>query len=352
MSPRISQVRPATPAEWDEAWRSYPYATPFQSRMWAEVWQRSTAGEVEPAPLHLTFDDGVQAVMPLSHLRLFKGIAHRRLSSPAGTYGGWLAADDISASHAEALCKYVLDTSPELWWRLNPYEPLAATLREHAVEPDETHVIPLAGGFAAVEAGATHGHRSSARKARREGVVTRKAVGVADWRAYYGLYEDSLARWGDAASSHYSRSLFDELQRLEPGFVELWLASLDNRVIAGALCLYAPRQVACWHAAALASFFDLRPVNLLYFDAIRDACSRGLDWFDLNPSGGHEGVREFKRRFGALPLPAPVIVRHGGAGVRVGRAAHAARATLKRRPGDAGTTVRRRRGAAGAEDQP
>lgn len=330
MSPAIRQARAASVSEWDAAWRAAPYATFFHARQWAEVWERYSDGELRPAPLHVTFDDGEQAVLPFSRQRLFKGVAQRRLSSPAGTYGGWLGSEGMDERHAAALCAYILHTFPELWWRLNPYDPLTAALRERATEQDETYAIPLGAGFAAVEAAATHGHRSSARKARRAGVTVRRAAGEDDWRAYFALYEDSLARWGDAASSNYSSKLFDELRRLEPGLAELWLATLDDRVIAGALCLYAPRHAVCWHAAALASFFELRPVNLLYFEAIEDACRRGLDWFDFNPSGGHEGVREFKRRFGALALPAPVIAGHGGTGVKIGRLASTMRTALRR----------------------
>jgi hypothetical protein len=40
-----------------------------------------------------------------------------------------------------------------------------------------------------------------------------------------------------------------------------------------------------------------------------DACARGLDWFDLNPGGGHEGVDTFKQRVGAESLPCPIIKR-------------------------------------------
>jgi hypothetical protein len=48
-------------------------------------------------------------------------------------------------------------------------------------------------------------------------------------------------------------------------------------------------------------------MNLLMAEAIRDASLRGYRWFDFNPSGGHAGVQDFKRRFGAIPLAAPVI---------------------------------------------
>ena len=36
----------------------------------------------------------------------------------------------------------------------------------------------------------------------------------------------------------------------------------------------------------------------------------GFAVYDLNPSGGHEGVRRFKASIGAREAPAPIVVRH------------------------------------------
>ncbi len=61
--------------------------------------------------------------------------------------------------------------------------------------------------------------------------------------------------------------------------------------------------------ATLADYFRLRPANLLVHEMARDACERSLDWLDLNPSGGHEGVRVFKERCGGQAVACPVIVK-------------------------------------------
>jgi hypothetical protein len=48
-------------------------------------------------------------------------------------------------------------------------------------------------------------------------------------------------------------------------------------------------------------------MGLLLYEAIREAASRGYERFDLNPSGGHTGVVDFKRRFAPRALPAPIV---------------------------------------------
>ena len=87
--------------------------------------------------------------------------------------------------------------------------------------------------------------------------------------------------------------------------VRLWLAFCDDNVIAGALCFYAKRHVVYWHGAAYSDKFTSHPAQLLMREIIADACARQYWWFDFNPSGGHNGVREFKAKFGVENLSCP-----------------------------------------------
>jgi CelD/BcsL family acetyltransferase involved in cellulose biosynthesis len=303
----VARTAPATDAQWDEIWHACDYATWFHSRGWAEAWQRYSHGGMRPSPRLVRFSDGCRALLPLSVQASHLGLLRLHLSSPAGTFGGWISADALSAAHATLLGALLQANVGALVWRLNPYDPTLEGIALPPAAADETHVLDLRAGFEAVHRRWTKGHASAARKAAREGVTIAAARSLDEWRAYYALYEASLARWGEAASSRYGWELFEALAGWQEGGVRLWLARHDGEVVAGALCLYARRHVAYWHGAALASRFELRPVNLVLHDAIRDACERGYDWFDFNPSGGHAGVAAFKRSFGAEARPAPVV---------------------------------------------
>jgi len=48
-------------------------------------------------------------------------------------------------------------------------------------------------------------------------------------------------------------------------------------------------------------------VNLLMYEVIKNACKQRYTWFDFNPSGGHEGVKAFKKSFGAKGMRSPVV---------------------------------------------
>jgi len=314
MSLAVQSSRAATPQEWDEAWKACDYATYFHSREWAEVWERYSARRLRPAARLLRFSDGRTLVLPLSarHGRL--GLLHGWESSPAGTFGGWISGDELTAAHVEVAVAWLQRACPDLIWRINPYFEPRDYVDALGASEDVTHAIELSGGYESIAEGWSKAGGGSAarkiRKAERSGVRVREADSEKDWSDYVACYETSLERWGDSATLRYSAELFEILRSLRSPHVRLWLASVEGTLAAGALCFYARSHVVYWHGAADAEQFDKRPVNLLMSEIIRDACASGHRWFDFNPSSGHQGVKSFKTSFGARPLGCPVVVQY------------------------------------------
>lgn len=309
MSLKITEARLARSEEWDRIWGNCGYATYFHSREWAELWQKYTQGKLSPEAKIIIFSDGKSVLLPFSSQRILKGFVKQYISSPAGTYGGWLSIDELSANHGRLLHEYIATHYKNLIWRLNPYNASEISQNTKKVKADETHTLNLECGFESIYKGWTKGHASAARKARKAGVEVREAITLQDWKDYYNIYENSLKRWGDSASSSYNWSFFKNMFDLSSSNIKLWLAIFDGQIIAGALCFYAKKHVAYWHGSALSKFFNLRPVNLLMYEVIKNSCEGGFQWFDFNPSGGHEGVRNFKKSFGAEVMACPVINR-------------------------------------------
>jgi hypothetical protein len=305
----IVKVAPALRDEWDEVWKLCDYATYFHSSEWASIWSVYTNGEFVPAPRMILFSDGKKAVVPLSLQKGFKGWPKTFWSSPAGTFGGWISKDSLTMDHTMLLVSYVRKLS-DLCWRMNPYDELLSNVVVEGSRTDVTDVLDLKDGFEAIYQGWPKWHRKAANQARRKGVVIRLANSLGDWKEYYEVYKDSLRRWGDTATSRYEFSLFEEMERRNSPNIKLWLATYQEKIIAGALCLYAKKHVAGWHAASLEEYFRLRPNNVIQYEAIRDACERGFSWYDFNPSGGHEGVRSFKKSFGTQAYPSNVLIQH------------------------------------------
>lgn len=310
MSLKVADARLATADEWDHIWENCIFATYYHSREWAEMWHKYSQGRMRPDAEIITFSDGKSVLLPLSSRRILRGLFKQYISSPAGTFGGWLSINELSESHGRLLYEYIMSHYGNLTWRLNPYNPLEAGLNIKGVEKDETQALNLECGFEAIYKGWTKGHASAATKARKAGVEISEATTLQDWLDYYAIYEDSLKRWGESASSHYDWSLFQYMFDLSSFNIKLWLATFDAQIVAGALCFYARKHVGYWHGAASANYFNLRPVNLLMYEVIKESCEHDYKWFDFNPSGGHQGVRAFKKSFGAEELGCPVVNRN------------------------------------------
>jgi hypothetical protein len=301
----IVRVRAAGDSEWDAAWLACEHATWFHSRAWAEIWAEHRRGERETAARVVEFTDGRSALLPLSMERN-RG-ARRFRSSPAGTYGGWLFEEPLEKVHAARLFSYLCDELPGLSWRVCPWDTLAADLTQGIGEPETTRALALEEGFEALERRFSNGARWGARRAEREGLEIGIGTELSDWRAYHALYQQSLARWGDRATSSYDWELFAAIRLRDPENSRLWVARLDGEVIAGALTFYAPWHAAWWHAAALASQLRKQPMHLLLHAIIRDACEQGLRGLDMGPSHGHAGVEAFKAAYATSTLACPML---------------------------------------------
>ncbi len=328
---RIRRIRPASRAEWEAHWSACGHATFFEGPDWAEIWQEYTDGRLRPAARAVDFSDGAMAVLPFSSVARYGGLVRAYLAAPAGTCAGWISREPLSPRHAELLVAYLSRHPGDLEWRISPYTP---GLRADALaaEPSSTWALRLDESFDALVGRWRPALRRAVRRAQARGVTVRWAKRLDDWRAYYEVYQDSLRRWGERASSRYEWRLFERLfQRRSPG-VRLWLACAGPAVVSGALCVYARRHVAYWHGATLEQSFPLRPAQLLFHDIIEDACARGHDWFDFNPSGGHASVDQFKRGFGCQELPAPVLRRESARQRALRRLTSSARAWRRRAP--------------------
>jgi hypothetical protein len=311
LQPKRSTVamtaRIATAQEWDSVYAMCAHATYFHSREWAESWERYTKRQLQAGAWLLTFSDGARAVFPFSRKRLQYRLSTQYISSAGGTYGGWISADRLGSAHRELLMGHIRRHMPNLVLRVNPFDPVSKSMSFGHVTPDQTRALSLTADFETITKGFSKGHRAAIQSARKQGVTTRQAVTLKDWKAYYAAYEDSLRRWGTRASSSYSWFFFEQLFHLASPAVRLWIAEKDDEVLAGALCFEARSHVVWWHGATFESAFHLRPANLLVSDVVRDASMRGYAWFDFNPSGGHSGVDMFKKHFGASTFDAPTI---------------------------------------------
>ena len=312
----ISEMRRSSFSEWDSYWSNCCYSTYFHGREWAEIWQMESRGKICPAPLLVTFSDGKSALLPLSckNDSSFRGVVEGRqksyVSSPQGTYGGWLSADDLSGNHILLLNDLMRKKFSNLTWKINPFDNNLSHFIHEISWDDETRVINLKKGFDANFREFRKSNRRNVRAAARRGVSIRVADCLDDWQDYYAVYEDTVDRWGGTkaiVTSKYNWTLFRQLFYRNSPNIRLWLACHENKIIAGKLCFSSKRHVVIWHSAALKSHLNLGPVQVLVAEIMKDASTKGYSWLDFNPSAGLKGVEIYKQGLGGEALKCPFV---------------------------------------------
>jgi CelD/BcsL family acetyltransferase involved in cellulose biosynthesis len=136
------------------------------------------------------------------------------------------------------------------------------------------------------------------RRAQREGVVIEHRTDREALNAFYRLHLATRRRQGIPTQPRRFILNFAELFDRELGFVSL--ASVGGKPISAAVFLVFNGVLTYKYGASDARFLNRRPNNLLFMDAIRWGCERGLHTFDLGRTDvGHESLRAFKLMWGA-----------------------------------------------------
>jgi hypothetical protein len=296
---------------WKEVAVDCSYATFFHTPEWSDIFFKYSKGRVLPAPRRVTFEDSVSVILPLCRRQILGGAFQLYLSSPAGTFGGWISRDNVTVDHTRMLVDYMLGLD-NVAWRENPYDPWIGTLDITGAEDDFTQVVDLSQGADELQKAASRAHAKALRKARREGVVVSEADSLVDWKQHFRAYELSLVRWKKAGKERklikpYTWDLFKIIYEKKTPHCKLWCARFKGAVAASALCFYWNKHAVAWHGAALEEFFGVRPNNLLYQHMIDHARESGYHWFDCNTPGGLKGVVEFKDNLGTQRKKSRVV---------------------------------------------
>lgn len=296
------KFRTISEEEWLDFLKECDSATFFHTPYWYKVW-KAYAGYNYEARVY-EFPDGRQILLPLAWWRIKKGLLKRMVSSPAGTYGGWIAKKAVDREDAIAILDSLKKEFNQIDIRLNwldgiQEQPVCKSVK---LVTDFTQVIFLRkkADFRSVLKKWTKGHISAANRGLKGPMEVLPAFDKESVEAYFLTYQESLARWGSKATSKYGKKIFEYIFDLVPvKYFRLWLAKADGDLAYGCLCFYFNNHVVYWHGAGKAVFFNLKPAHLLQYRIIEDAMASGYWWYDFNPSGGHEGVVRFKKGFGA-----------------------------------------------------
>jgi CelD/BcsL family acetyltransferase involved in cellulose biosynthesis len=167
-----------------------------------------------------------------------------------------------------------------------------------------THVLDLDEDPASVRRRFRPQMRRNVTRAEREDVVVRRGERRADLvDTYYALHVRTRQRQGvPVQPRRFFGLIWDRL--LERGLGTLLLAYSGTTPVAGAVFLHWNRAVTYKFGASDPAYWALRPNNLLFWEAIREACGRGDRVLDFGRTElENQGLREFKSGWGAREEP-------------------------------------------------
>jgi hypothetical protein len=287
---------------WNQVISRSEYATFFHTPAWAHIIVE-TYPHFYIATKGFVLDDGTVAIVPLVAAAERNGFFKWCESMFPGGYGGAVAERNLIQAEIDHIFQYLTNAHTAYIHVMgNPYidQSLPPSFSRSL---QYTHVLDLAKGFDAVFSNYSRGKRKSTRKARQLGVEIGVVTTEEDFKSYYEVYEDTLRRWGSNTLVSYPYRLFEQIYRCHSENIRLWVARVEGKIVSGSLNFYTNRHVLAWHGATLESYFGYHPVPLLRTEIIKDACERGLRYYDFSPSGGLEGVENYKDLFGAERLP-------------------------------------------------
>ena len=176
----------------------------------------------------------------------------------------------------------------------------------HFVQPQDTIYIDLKSTEDELLQGMHQKTRYNIHLAERKGVVVRVADKLEDIQLFNKLNEVTTQR--DRFRSHPGQYYQAMLNALRPsGFMKLFLASIDNEVVAASLVAFFGDTATYVHGASSDSHRNVMAPHLLQWSQIQQAKKSGHTFYDLwgvvpsdsdNTNHSWAGITRFKKGFG------------------------------------------------------
>jgi CelD/BcsL family acetyltransferase involved in cellulose biosynthesis len=301
---RTELLDPRTDDRWEEFVGRASGATMFHHPAWLGLLATSYRYDFAASCL---VDDGGRVVAGLPWARVESRLTGRRLvalpfsDACAPLTGG---APDEELAHGVEEHRRATGLGLELRWRM---EGLGETVHSYW-----RHTLQLEPDADAVARRASSGIRRGVAKARGEGLMFERRTDAAALHAFYGLHLRTRRHQGvPTQPKRFIAGLGGVFERGH-GFVAL--VNDHGRPIAAAVFLRLREHLIYKYGASDRSALARRPNNLLFAEVIRWACESGLRELDFGRTDlEHEGLRQFKRGWGADELP----LHHTYAGMEV-----------------------------------
>lgn len=291
----VIQISGAERERWDAFVQTMPDCTAYHRYRWRTIIENSF-GHAGYYLAAVDEDGAWRGVLPLIHMqsRLFGSFL---VSVPFVNYGGILSADPEAAgallAEAERLRQRCGASHVELRHMGSGLADLPT--RRHKV----TMILELAATADDQWKGFNAKLRNQIRKPEKSGLIPE----IGHLELLDGFYGVFVRNMRDLGTPVYAKEFFRTvLSELFDSSAIIAVRHQGNVIAAG---------IAAWHgdtieipwASSIADYKQFCPNNMLYWEAIRFAIGKGFRSFDFGRSTPDEGTYNFKKQWGAEPVP-------------------------------------------------
>jgi FemAB-related protein (PEP-CTERM system-associated) len=289
MRVEVCRFRPGDEQAWDEYVCTSPSAGIYHRYGWARVIERS----YRHAPVYLWVRDNAR-VLGVLPLVLFRGaLGGRSLVSLPFLDEGGICTDDVQArtalwDAASGLARQ--ERTPTIELRQGPPSGLALP----PVGSKVSVMLPLMRDPEVMWKRLDAKVRNQVRKATSSG-LTPAWCGIEGLDDFYAVFTQNMR---DLGSPVHGKRFFQAILEEFPDAARLLLIRDGRRTIAGGVCMVFRDTVLVPWASSLREWRSRCPSNLLYWEAIRSGCDKGLRWLDFGRSSPGSGTYRFKMQWG------------------------------------------------------
>jgi len=141
--------------------------------------------------------------------------------------------------------------------------------------------------------------RNQVRKAEKSGLTS--LVGGSELIAdFYTVFVRNMR---DLGTPVYAEKFFAEVLKAFPDFTRIIAVYLEGKPVAAGLIVWFRDTVEIPWASSIRDYNPLCPNNLLYWTALQHALTHDFKRFDFGRSTPNEGTFNFKKQWGAVPVP-------------------------------------------------
>lgn len=283
-------------------WDTYVLAASNATMSHMYGWREIIANAYGHQTFYLTVRQGGETagILPLVHIRS-RLFGNSLVSMPFQDYGGIVAgtheAFQSMIDQALQLKNKHAARFVELRYREKP--PAFASTAWTAYGDKSTLILDISSGEENLWKSFSPKVRNQVRKAQKSGLTVQ--IGGAELLDEF--YRPFAVNMRDLGSPVHHPKFFSEIFKVFNNDVRLALISDGKKTVGGLIVFFHKDTAIVPWASCYRNYFSKCPNNLLYWEAMQYACTRGCTQFDFGRSSLNSGTYHFKLQWGAVPFP-------------------------------------------------